>query len=85
MQIWELIITALALSMDAFAVAICKGLSVGKVRISHMAITGSWFGGFQGLMPLIGFFLGSLFAKQIEAFDHWIAFALLALIGANMI
>ena len=85
MGIWELIITAVALSMDAFAVAICKGLSLDKVRPKHMAITGAWFGGFQGLMPLIGFLLGSLFAKQIEAFDHWIAFALLALIGANMI
>ena len=85
MSIWELIITAIALSMDAFAVAICKGLSLDKVRPKHMAITGAWFGGFQGLMPLIGFLLGSLFAKQIEAFDHWIAFALLALIGANMI
>lgn len=85
MSIWELIITAIALSMDAFAVAICKGLSLDRVRLKHMAITGAWFGGFQGLMPLIGFLLGSLFAKQIEAFDHWIAFALLALIGANMI
>ena len=85
MSIWELIITAIALSMDAFAVAVCKGLSLDKVRPKHMAITGAWFGGFQGLMPLIGFSLGSLFAKQIEAFDHWIAFALLALIGANMI
>ena len=85
MSIWELIITAVALSMDAFAVAICKGLSLDRVRPKHMAITGAWFGGFQGFMPLIGFLLGSLFAKQIEAFDHWIAFALLALIGANMI
>ncbi len=85
MQIWELIVTAVALSMDAFAVAICKGLSVEKVRGSHMAITGAWFGGFQALMPLIGFFVGSLFADYITSFDHWIAFALLALIGANMI
>ena len=85
MSVWELIITAIALSMDAFAVAVCKGLSLDKVRPKHMAITGAWFGGFQGLMPLIGFLLGSLFAKYIEAFDHWIAFALLALIGANMI
>lgn len=85
MQTWELIITAVALSMDAFAVAICKGLSLDRVRPKHMVITGAWFGGFQGLMPLIGFFLGSLFAGYIEAFDHWIAFVLLALIGANMI
>ena len=85
MSIWELIITAIALSMDAFAVAVCKGLSLDKVHLKHMVITGAWFGGFQGLMPLIGFLLGSLFAKYIETFDHWIAFALLALIGANMI
>lgn len=85
MQIWELILTAVALSMDAFAVAVCKGLSLDRVRPRHMAITGAWFGGFQGLMPLIGFLLGSLFAKYIETFDHWIAFVLLALIGANMI
>ena len=85
MQFWELVITAVALSMDAFAVAICKGLSLDRVRPKHMAITGAWFGGFQGLMPLIGFFLGSLFAGYITEFDHWIAFVLLALIGANMI
>ena len=85
MQTWELIITAVALSMDAFAVAICKGLSLDRVRPKHMAITGAWFGGFQGLMPLIGFLLGSLFASYITSFDHWIAFVLLALIGANMI
>lgn len=85
MEAWELIITAIALSMDAFAVAICKGLSVERVRGSHMAITGAWFGGFQALMPLVGFFVGSLFADYITSFDHWIAFALLALIGANMI
>lgn len=85
MEAWELIITAIALSMDAFAVAICKGLSVERVRGSHMAITGAWFGGFQALMPLVGFFVGSLFADYITSFDHWIAFALLGLIGANMI
>lgn len=85
MQIWELIITAVALSMDAFAVAVCKGLSLERVRGSHMVITGAWFGGFQALMPLIGFFVGSLFADYITSFDHWIAFVLLGLIGANMI
>ena len=85
MEIWELIITAVALSMDAFAVAICKGLSLQRVRGSHMAITGAWFGGFQALMPLIGFLVGSLFADYITSFDHWIAFLLLGLIGANMI
>ena len=71
--------------MDAFAVAICKGLATGNVKVKHMAITGAWFGGFQGLMPLIGYFVGSLFAAYVISFDHWIAFALLAIIGANMI
>ena len=81
----SILILAVALSMDAFAVAICKGLAMKKITFVKAAIVGAWFGIFQGLMPLIGFLLGSLFAKQIEAFDHWIAFALLALIGANMI
>ena len=81
----DLFITAVALSMDAFAVAICKGLATGNVKGKHMAITGAWFGGFQGIMPLIGFFVGSLFAVYVKTFDHWIAFVLLALIGANMI
>lgn len=85
MNFWELTITALALSMDAFAVAICKGLSLSRVRGSHMVTTGAWFGSFQAIMPLFGFFLGSLFAGYIEAFDHWIAFLLLAFIGVNMI
>ena len=81
----ELIITAIALSMDAFAVAICKGLCTERVRIRHMALTGAWFGGFQALMPLIGFLLGSAFAKFIEPVDHWVAFALLSLLGINML
>ena len=85
MTIAELIFIAVGLSMDAFAVAICKGLCTEKVKIKHMAITGAWFGGFQGLMPLIGFLLGSAFAKYIEPVDHWIAFLLLGLLGANMI
>jgi len=85
MGTFELILTAIALSMDAFAVAVCKGLCTEKVEIKHMAITGAWFGGFQGLMPLIGFLLGSAFAKYIEPVDHWIAFVLLGLLGANMI
>ena len=85
MSYLDLFITAVALSMDAFAVAICKGLATGSVKGKHMAITGAWFGGFQALMPLIGFFVGSLFATYVKAFDHWIAFGLLALIGANMI
>lgn len=71
--------------MDAFAVSICKGLSVEKLRLKHCLICGIWFGGFQALMPLIGYLLGSSFASLITAIDHWIAFILLGLIGANMI
>ena len=85
MSFFDLIVTAIALSMDAFAVAISKGLSVQSVSPRHSAVTGAYFGGFQALMPLIGFCLASLFAAQIRAFDHWIAFALLGLLGANMI
>lgn len=81
----ELFITAVALSMDAFAVAICKGLSTCRVRLKHMVVVGLWFGGFQALMPLLGYLLGSTFADYITPVDHWIAFALLALLGANMI
>lgn len=85
MTIFELIITAVGLSMDAFAVSVCKGLSVGRATKGQMALTGAWFGGFQGLMPLIGYLVGLSFASYIEGFDHWIAFVLLALIGINMI
>ena len=81
----ELIILAVGLSMDAFAVAICKGLSMKKVSFKEMAIVGLWFGGFQALMPLIGYFLGEAFEKYIEQIDHWVAFVLLVLIGALMI
>ncbi len=85
MGLGALFITAVGLSMDACAVAICKGLSVRTVRLRHMLITGLWFGGFQALMPLIGYLLGINFADLIERFDHWVAFILLGLIGANMI
>ena len=85
MGIIELLITAIALSMDAFAVAICKGLCVGKIKPKHMVICGLWFGGFQALMPLIGYFLGVAFADYINAYDHWIAFVLLGIIGGKMI
>lgn len=85
MTLWELFITAFALSMDAFAVAICKGLSVGKLTPKQALITGLWFGGFQALMPTAGYLLGTQFTEYITAIDHWIAFILLALIGANMI
>ena len=85
MGFWELFLLAIGLSMDAFAVSICKGLCMKKAGLREGAICGTWFGGFQGLMPLIGFFLGTLFAGVIEAFDHWVAFGLLALIGINML
>ncbi len=85
MGIAELLITAIALSMDAFAVSICKGLSAGKIKAKHMLICGLWFGGFQALMPLIGYFLGAAFADYITSFDHWIAFVLLGFIGGKML
>lgn len=85
MSIIEMLALAVGLSMDAFSVAICKGLCSKKASFVNMAKCGLWFGGFQALMPLIGFFLASTFAKQIEAFDHWVAFVLLALIGSNML
>lgn len=85
MGLLELFVLAVGLSMDAFAVSICKGLSLGKIKAKHMCIAGAWFGGFQALMPLIGYFLGSFFAEAITKYDHWIAFVLLVLIGGNMI
>ena len=85
MGFWELLLLAVGVSMDAFAVSVCKGLSMGKAGFKESAICGSWFGGFQALMPLIGFFLGTLFAEAIEAFDHWVAFGLLGIIGINML
>ena len=85
MGFMELLLLAVGLSMDAFAVSVCKGLCMKKADLRSMAICGGWFGSFQALMPLIGFFLGTLFAEAIEAFDHWVAFGLLALIGANML
>ena len=85
MGIAELILLAVGLSMDACAVSICKGLSMKKAGIREGAICGVWFDGFQAQMPLIGFFLGALFAEAIEKFDHWVAFGLLAVIGINML
>ena len=85
MSILDLFILAVGLSMDAFAVSVCKGLSLGKIKPKHMCIAGAWFGGFQALMPLIGYFLGRFFAEMIEKYDHWVAFVLLAIIGGNMI
>ncbi len=85
MGFFELFLLAVGLSMDAFAVSICKGLAMKKADAKGMATCGVWFGGFQALMPLIGFFLGTLFASAIEAVDHWVAFGLLGLIGFNML
>lgn len=85
MGLVELFIIAVGLSMDAFAVSICKGLSLGKIKVKHMCIAGLWFGGFQAIMPAIGYFLGSFFADMVTKYAHWVAFILLAFIGANMI
>ena len=85
MSFFDLFLIALALSMDAFAVAICKGLSVKKVGAKHILTVGIYFGGFQALMPLIGFLLGFKFERFIVSIDHWIAFVLLAVIGGGMI
>ena len=85
MSTLELFIIAVGLSMDAFAVAVCKGLSVKDLKPKHMLIVGLYFGAFQGLMPLGGYFLGKQFEAYITKFDHWIAFVLLGGIGVNMI
>lgn len=85
MGIIALLLLAISLSMDAFAVSLCKGLSMQKASLKAGLVCGGWFGLFQALMPLIGFCLGGLFASYIESADHWVAFGLLALIGANML
>ena len=99
MGIGELFLLAVGLSMDAFAVSVCKGLAMKKATLKaeatcglwfggfqmHALCVGAYFGGFQMLMPVTGFFLGSLFAEAIEAFDHWVAFGLLVIIGINML
>lgn len=85
MNIIELFIIAVGLSMDAFAVAVCKGLSMKKINIGKSAVVGLYFGIFQAVMPLIGYFLGIQFHVIINSVDHWIAFVLLALIGGNMV
>ena len=85
MELPELLLIAVGLSMDAFAIAICKGLSVKKLKVRHAVITGTYFGGFQALMPLLGYLLGIQFEYYIDAVDHWIAFFLLSVIGLNMI
>ena len=85
MGLLELFILAVGLSMDAFAVSVCKGLSVKKMEPKHALICGAYFGGFQALMPTIGYLLGSQFESMITQIDHWIAFVLLGIIGINMI
>lgn len=85
MTILELFILAVGLSMDAFAVSVCKGLAMDNVTFKKSCIVGLWFGGFQALMPLLGYFLGTQFQGVISSYDHWIAFILLSLIGINMI
>lgn len=85
MSLLTLFITAVGLSMDAFAVSVCKGLAMKKINLKKACIVGLWFGGFQAMMPLLGYLLGSQFKQYVEAVDHWIAFVLLVLIGINMI
>lgn len=85
MDLFTLFTLAVGLSMDAFAVSVCKGLSMEKLSIKNMAVVGLWFGGFQALMPVIGYLLGVQFKSKITAIDHWIAFILLGFIGVNMI
>lgn len=85
MSLFSLFVLAVGLSMDAFAVSICKGLAMKKITLKKACIVGLWFGGFQALMPLIGYLLGSQFEQYITSIDHWIAFILLCLIGLSMI
>lgn len=85
MNVIELLLIGIGLSMDAFAVAVCKGLSIKNLKLRHCIIVGLWFGGFQGIMPLAGYLIGSTFERYITAVDHWIAFILLGIIGINMI
>ena len=85
MDLLTLLTLAVGLAMDAFAVSICKGLAMREKVLKKGVIVGLWFGGFQALMPTIGFFLGTQFKDQITSIDHWIAFVLLGLIGINMV
>lgn len=85
MSFMELVLIAVGLSMDAFAVAICKGLSVQKLGWKHYLTVGVWFGGFQALMPTLGYLLGTTFERYITSVDHWVAFVLLCLIGGSML
>lgn len=85
MSLIELFLIAVGLSMDAFAVSVCKGLAMPKCTVKKAGIVGLWFGGFQAAMPLIGYMLGVQFESLITSIDHWIAFVLLGIIGANMV
>lgn len=85
MSLLDLILLAVGLSMDAFAVSVCKGLALKKIKGKHALIVGLWFGVFQALMPLLGYLVGAQFKDAISAYDHWIAFILLLLIGGNMV
>lgn len=85
MGLIELLLLAVGLSMDAFAVSVCKGLAMPKISFKSCAVCGVWFGGFQALMPLLGYLLGSRFESYINAIAPWVAFILLALIGGNML
>ena len=85
MGLTEIILLAVGLSMDAFAVSVCKGLAISKIDFKKAAICGIWFGGFQALMPMIGYLLGAGFTGYITGITPWIAFVLLSLIGGNMI
>lgn len=85
MTLLSLFIIAVGLSMDAFAVSICKGLAMEKITVRKALIVGAWFGGFQALMPALGYLLGTRFEGYITAIDHWIAFVLLVIIGVNMV
>ena len=85
MGFWEILLLGIGLSMDAFAVSVCKGLAVQRADKKTALVCGAWFGFFQALMPVIGFYLGRIFADAIEAVDHWVAFGLLGIVGFNMI
>ena len=85
MDYLTVVLLGIGLAMDAFAVSVCKGMAMGRIRVRAALIIGAWFGFFQALMPLIGFYLGQSFHSLIEAYDHWIAFGLLLIIGCNMI
>ena len=85
MNLFNVLLIGIGLAMDAAAVSLCKGLAVGKAKMRHCVLAGAYFGVFQGLMPAIGYALGRTFAEFVNAFDHWVAFILLALIGANML